>query len=374
MIVRRRYRVVELYAGTGRSVEPFRRWNRCVVSGLFDYNKYAADTYLSNFPDAQYHQRDLTTILPTTIERLAGGKVDILLGCPPCQGFSDVGTRKSWDRRNSHLRKFARLAAALQPLAIGMENVPLAATPRRFAHFISIIENAGYVWTAGIMNAALRGSVQCRHRLVLIAFRKDLKVDPIIPAATHGGSSQRYYSYSTGTYRTIDSDRVALLGEPPAARRVRSHLPFVEKELGPLSIPVIADALAGLPDISDPKSAALNHVAWDHKPAILNRMRNVGEGRRWSGASDHYSQTYGRLHRRGLSRTITTFFANAGGGRFWHPVENRTLTLREAARIQGFPDSFRFKELPSYAAVLVGNALDGAIAKSMYNAIRAQIS
>ena len=65
---------------------------------------------------------------------------------------------------------------------------------------------------------------------------------------------------------------------------------------------------------------------------------------------------------------------NAGGGRFWHPSEERTLTLREAARLQGFPDSFRFQAPFSYAAVLVGNALDAAISKTIYKVIKDQLS
>jgi DNA (cytosine-5)-methyltransferase 1 len=375
MIVRRRLRVVELYAGTGRSVEPFRRWQSCVISGLFDKNKYAADTYLANFPGAPYELRDLTRIKPSTIERVAHGAVDILLGCPPCQGFSDVGTRNPWDRRNSHLKNFARLAAQLQPLAIGMENVPLAASPRRFANFTSMIERAGYVWTAGILNAALRGSAQCRHRLVFIAIRKDLKISPTIPQTTHGGSPTRYYCYGTGTYRTINADRIGMLGEAPAARRVRDRLPFVERELGPADVPVIQEVFDDLPAIDTPAASRIQHLAWSHTDKIVRRMARVAEGGRWCGGRDHYAHTYGRLHRRGFARTITTFFPNPGGGRFWHPTQDRTLTLREAARLQGFPDSFRFTQgLPSYAAVLVGNALDAAIATTMYKAIRSYLS
>jgi site-specific DNA-cytosine methylase len=115
----------------------------------------------------------------------------------------------------------------------------------------------------------------------------------------------------------------------------------------------------------------INHFSWAHGEAQLKRMRDVPEGGRWSGGEDHFSQAYGRLHRKGLARTITTYFANPGSGRFWHPTENRALTLREAARIQGFPDSFKFIGPHfSNAARLVGNALDAAIARVSYQAIR----
>src|SRR5438445_6587371 len=102
MNIRRRFRVVELYAGTARSVQPFRRWPQSRISALIDFDEYAAETYLANVPDAPYYTRDLTNIRASTIERLAGGKVDILLGCPPCQGFSETGTRNPRDLRNAH--------------------------------------------------------------------------------------------------------------------------------------------------------------------------------------------------------------------------------------------------------------------------------
>jgi DNA (cytosine-5)-methyltransferase 1 len=103
-------------------------------------------------------------------------------------------------------------------------------------------------------------------------------------------------------------------------------------------------------------------------------MAKVAEGGQPKCSRRYYSQSYGRLHRRGLAKTITTAFPNAGSGRFWHPVRNRSLTLREAARIQGFPDSFVFQEPLSKAAFLVGNALDAALANVVFAAIKSFLS
>jgi DNA (cytosine-5)-methyltransferase 1 len=250
-----------------------------------------------------------------------------------------------------------------------MENVPLAAGANQFWKFVRRMESWGYAWTAGIINAALRGSSQSRQRLVYIAIRGDVRTTPQIRLPTHGGS-RTYFSYRSGCMNSLQSDPVGMLGETPATQRIRKMLPYQESGFGQRDIQCVEEILDDLPKTGSPAAERLSHRAWAHTPEVLRRMKNVPEGGRWQGGRDHFSQSYGRLHRLGLARTITTYFSNPGSGRFWHPKENRALTLREAARIQGFPDSFGFLPPYSRAAVLVGNALDGAIAKLTFNIVR----
>jgi DNA (cytosine-5)-methyltransferase 1 len=253
-----------------------------------------------------------------------------------------------------------------------MENVPLAAASVQFKRFTNRLEHAGYSWTAGIINSALRGSPQCRLRLIFVAIRADVGVEPAFPAPNHGAAG-KYFSYRFSQMRTIDSDRDCMLGIPASVYKFKERLPYWEAELGPQKIPRVGETLQGLPAIGTAKAFAASHVQWAHKPGQLRRMARVPEGGRWKGGLDHYSQSYGRLHHLGLARTITTAFPNAGSGRFWHPTENRSLTLREAARIQGFPDSFAFLTPISQAAILVGNALDSCLADVTYEIIRSCI-
>lgn len=355
-------RIVELYAGTGRAIEPFRKWRKAEIALLVDNNPYAKEVYTRNFPDAPYLRADLSRLSADGLARAAGGRVDILLGCPPCQGYSDVGLKEDDDPRNGHITRFLNYVRNLKPMAIAMENVPLAAASDRFKQLTRGIERYGYVWTATIANAALWGSCQSRQRLVLVAIRNDIKQTPKFSEPTHG--SGKYFSYSLLKRSKLAGDRIGILGTTPATMRIAGLLPenYLQKT-GRKKIPTLSEVIDDLPEVDSEAGKKLGHFTWGHKPEMLRRMRDIKEGGRWRGGEDHFSQAYGRLHRDGLARTITTFFANPGSGRFWHPTENRSLTLREAARIQGFPDDFQFLGRPTSNRVLIGNALDDALAK-----------
>jgi DNA (cytosine-5)-methyltransferase 1 len=168
----------------------------------------------------------------------------------------------------------------------------------------------------------------------------------------------------------LSEDSIGLLGATPAAGRAAKSVPVLSELSGTQTAPYLREVLDGLPPVGSLAAGLLSHASWSHAPKMIKRMDSVPEGGRWSGGDEHFSQSYGRLHRRGFARTITSYFANPGSGRYWHPTEPRTLTLREAARIQGIEDSFRFDIFPSKAAELVGNALDLAIAQVAYRAIR----
>src|SRR5580692_8458540 len=106
----KKLKIVELYAGTARSVEPFQHWRRAEIALLVDASEHARETYLLNHPKAPYVEKDISKLSPSELLSLAGGRVDIIMGCPPCQGFSETGLRLSNDPRNKHVHHFARLA------------------------------------------------------------------------------------------------------------------------------------------------------------------------------------------------------------------------------------------------------------------------
>jgi DNA (cytosine-5)-methyltransferase 1 len=363
----RKYRVVELYAGVARTWDAFSSWKKCSLALLVDNDEFAKEVYTLNAPKAPYIRRSLRRMSADELATLAGGRVDILLGCPPCQGFSDTGKRDPEDPRNDHITAYGRFIEGLRPLAVVMENVPLLANSPKFQHFKRRLERCGYVHTTQIVNAAQHGSCQTRQRLVLIAIHKTVREQPVIDSPSHGGGG-RYFSYQRQLLVPITQYPNELLGITPAAWRMQSSVK-VDKTFGSLPIPTVQDVLADLPRLGSGSAAALSHVAWPSSPGMVVRMSRVAEGGRWPGGEDHFSHAYGRLHRRGLARTITTYFSNPGSGRFWHPTEDRPLTVREAARIQGFQDDFKFSGPLSSCSRLIGNALDAAIASTAMRAV-----
>ena len=217
---------MELYAGIARTWEAFRGWKHAQLGLLVDVSEYARQTYVANHPEAPFLVRDLSTTNPSEIQQSIGGRTDILLGCPPCQGFSDTGKRNPSEATNRHVTFFGNYIQLLKPKVVVMENVPLLAASQRFADLILKLETAGYRWDAAILNAALYGSCQSRQRLILVAAKKPL-AQPYLPLPTHGQPGL-YYSYSTRKLTKVSDGRAYLLGKAPGTGRVGELVRYLD--------------------------------------------------------------------------------------------------------------------------------------------------
>lgn len=370
--------VAELFAGVGSVAEGFRRGAGFDVAYLNDVDPAARDTYQENYgKDVPYDLIDVQGVIADRIREMADGKpIAGLLGCPPCQGWSTAGPRREGDVRNALLGDFFRLITDLRPMFFVMENVPAVSDRVELSRALQELSPHYRTW-AGVLNAASFGLPQSRQRTLVIGYDVRTGVQPLPPAPTHAGV-RRVWDYRSEQLVKPSADTIdTILGAAPrlgstvsSAYSMAAHYRGGVETLK--NFVTVGEALRDLDPESGQKPSDYvrglgrgwlppeNHRPWAHGPDLVARLSKVAEGGRPSSdvtaGKRYYSQAYARLHRRGLARTITTNFHNPGSGRFLHYSQPRSLTVREAARLQGFRDDFRFIHHPSWQERLVGNA------------------
>ncbi|RRR75363.1 MAG: DNA cytosine methyltransferase [Candidatus Viridilinea halotolerans] len=400
--------VIELFAGAAGLAQGFERAGDYETIAYYDNFAPAQSTFLANRPGAAYFKQDVSELQAHAVqETLAGRTLHGILGGPPCQGFSLAGKKQPQNVINQLVLAYARVVTQIQPFFLMMENVPQLLFHPLFQPLMDQIEQH-YLVTYGILNAARYGTPQTRHRLILIAYRRDLNLQPTLPVPTHGKYGQSLYSY----YLPSSDDRVKLTkksaphifgADPIIKARIARQLDQVSTEISACLKPLVTvqNAIGDVIGVTENSNATVpytkqatndyqrrlrstcgevaNCTSRQHQPDMLHMMQSVREGgildADTSGSRNavHYSQAYGRLHRRGLARTLTTYFQNAGSGRFFHYQESRTLTIREGARIQGFSDDFVFHGNLADQMLLVGNAVPLPLAEAIGQHIKQQI-
>ena len=299
---------------------------------------------------------DITSLdLEDTFGKMAG-KVDVVIGGPPCQGFSQKGQRKTiHDERNFLFKYYVSVVELVKPKYFVMENVPnlLTAEGGYFRHEIEELFNKlGYSLEYGVLNASDYGVPQNRRRAVIIG--------------KLGGDAPKL-PIPQGNKVTI-WDAI-------------SDLAYLESGEGSeeqeYKFPAESDYEKMLRADS---SILFNHIATKHSPLALERLALIppNAGREVL-PEEHltksiYSGTWTRMKKDEISVTITTRFDTPSSGKFTHPFLNRAITVREAARIQSFPDDFHFVGNKGSQMKQVGNAvpplLAAAIAEVIMNDIK----
>lgn len=321
------YGVVDVFCGSGAFTYGLKRGGLRGPALLLDVEADCTRT-------ASLNNRDSVT-LTADATRVDWGRVsaEVLVGGPPCQGFSNLGARDDQDPRNNLYQEVLRAASALRPKIIVIENVPRFVKGRHGAALVEGMSLLGYAVRSGVVDAASFGVPQRRKRGLIVASATGLAVP--WPTPTHGRS----------------------------LRPVRT----------------VGDALALLPRDPDGKN-------WHRSPSVSEiyeeRIRSIpANGNRTDLPSDlelecwrrtpGHTDVMGRLSWTQPSTTIRTEFFRPEKGRFLHPVEDRPLTMREGARLQGFPDSFVFPEdiQPYPLARQIGNAIPPPLATAIGRAI-----
>jgi DNA (cytosine-5)-methyltransferase 1 len=386
--------VVELFAGAGGLALGFQDEGSFDLIALSDIEASARNTFKHNHAGVRYIREDVRNVSVDDLHDAADGRIiHGLLGGPPCQGFSLAGRKDPNDERNAFITEYVRFVHSLKPYFLLMENVPQVLYHRRFRDLLGELSQE-YTVTYSVLNAARYGVPQTRHRTFVLAFRRDIELTPTFPRPTHGFVERPTFNYHARRIEQPTAEEAVIseiLGADPVIScylqrfvtppdgisAVAPLLPLtnVWDKISDLAVNVSSEFARnrGDEDLSLSECGKIfNHVHRRHDERMHRLMNIIGEGDDLRCVEDksllpksHYSQAYGRLHRQGLSRTITTYFCNPGSGRFLHPTLNRSLTVREAARLQSFPDSYAFLGTQSEQMRLVGNAVPPTLAKAI---------
>ena len=334
---------IDLFGGAGGSSLGLRRGGYEVVMSL-ETDRDANNTYEKNL-GVKPLAKDIRKTSISEILRCAGVRKDgvyLVVGCPPCQGFTRLNRNSHSDMRNGLIETFAKIATKLKPELILFENVPAAAKSIHFRRLKDILTASDYRFNYAVLNAVDYGVPQHRKRLILVA-AQNTDTTPKLPEprfSKKGGKGKK-------PWKTV--------------RESISDLPPIE-------------AGEHHPDVP-------NHVAMGATPRILKLIRNVpkdGGGRldlpkrMWLNchkrASGFYD-VYGRMLWDAPSNTITSGCTNPSKGRFIHPEQDRAISAREAARLQGFPDWYVFEGTLSSVSRQIGNSFPPTLMEKIISAI-----
>lgn len=299
-----------------------------------DISSHAEATHRENWPASKFIKKDIRQLSGEELLREAGGiKPDLLAGGPPCQGFSTLGDKLSADPRNDLFVAFMRVARELEPKVVLIENVK-ALTTMYGGRFVKWIERElsgqGYKVSRSVLNCADYGAPQIRYRTIIVGTHFDEHFE--FPAPTHGPQSGQ-------PYKTV--------GE------------------------AIFDLVHKNDDIP-------NHIPLNHSERVIRRYKLIPEGGRLPPPEKlpqeirrkNFGNTYKRLHREKPSLTMVP-----GNNAFpVHPTLDRSLTPREAARLQTFPDDFVFTGDRRNQCILVGNAVPPILARAVGESIHSHMS
>lgn len=335
-------RVIDLFAGAGGLTAGFRRVRGMESVLAVEFNEAAAETYAQNFGDRIF-VGDIKSV-----RRFPAA--DVVVGGPPCQGFSALGTRSPDDSRNDLWREYLRAVRESKPLVFVMENVPELLRSQQYADFKALASLSGYVVRERVLNSADYGAAQRRRRAIVIGLRGG---EPLFPLVTHRDPAKPGSLLSWRTVRDAFKD-VPLKPDrrnPDGAKPVRSRDLHFARTPHPESIERYRAVPAG------------------GNRFDLQRRRPDLTPRCWVEKSTGSTDIFGRLWWDRPSVTVRTEFFKPEKGRYLHPVADRPITHFEACRLQGFDDDFVWCGSKIEIARQIGNAVPIPLAEALGRAV-----
>ena len=335
---------LDLFAGAGGATQGLTDAGFRVLAAI-EKDADAVATFKANHPGVCMLPQDINDVSPAVLRDELGlgrGDLALLTACPPCQGFSTLGTRDRNDERNDLVASVWRYAQEFQPAAVLIENVPGLQSDARWDDLGHHLDEAGYRFRSWVVDAADFGVPQRRRRLIAIAVRGDMPAEP------------------------PDDLRDAL---PPG---------FL------LTAPHASEAIAEAGSIEGTRDEW--HRARIPAPATLERIRAIPRGGSHADLPEELQLAchkrlrqrgrkaatgpYGRIPPEGPAPTMTTRCTTVSCGRFIHPSEDRGISLREAALLQTFPPNYRFAGSHESVERQIGNAVPVKLAHALGLAVR----
>lgn len=328
---------VDLFSGCGGVSRGLKEAGFRVFAAV-EIDGKAQATYRLNHPDVRLYEQDIRKLDPREVLKEVGlkpGQLDLLAGCPPCQGFSRLRTKNQRaaveDDRNNLVLDFLRFIEVMRPKTVMLENVPALGRDERFANLREQLQGLGYKSVVQVLDAADYQVPQRRKRLIMLASRvHEPQMAP--PSET----------------RVTVRQALASVGPPSRSRDKLHALPERRSQ-------AVRDLIAKIPKNGGSRS--------DLGEAFQLQCHKKTQG---------FYDVYGRMAWDDVAPTITSGCHNPSKGRFLHPSYNRTITLREAALLQGFPMGYSFEVSHGKEAIalMIGNALPPPFIKAHAEKLR----
>ena len=342
--------VIDLFAGVGGLSLGFEMEGFDILLAN-EFDQSIATAYKENHKSTNVVVGDITSLDLSKVFGEYVNKIDVVIGGPPCQGFSQKGKRKTInDERNFLFKHYVEVVKFVKPKYFVMENVPNLLTAEKgfFLNEIKgLFKGYGYSIRYGVLNAADYGVPQNRRRAIIIG--KYLANPPELPLPC---------KQKVTIWDAISDLAYLESGEGEFEQEYRnSPKSDYEKKMRKGS------------------KILYNHMATKHSALALERLSlippNAGKEilPKEHITKSVYSGTWSRMKQNDVAVTITTRFDTPSSGKFTHPFLNRAITVREAARLQSFPDTFKFIGSKMSQMKQVGNAVPPLLARKIARVI-----
>lgn len=343
--------VIDLFSGCGGSALGFYQ-EGFPIKVAVDKDKNASESFKLNFPESEVFTEDIRSLSGDQLIKAAGlksGKDILLIACPPCQGFSNArrNSERTSDPRNELVYEFLRIVEEIKPTAFVMENVPGLATgigKSMFSDILDKLHTLGYQTIHDVVNTADYGIPQRRKRLIVLGTNNpDIKLSFLVKTNSDPNKPSDLILWNTVRKTIGDLPRIE------AGQKSQKDIMHVSANLSETNLKRIKQT---------PHDGG-DRMSWS-EDLILNCHKT----------SNGHKDVYGRMRWNKPSPTITGGCAMISKGRFGHPEQNRAISLREAARLQTFPDDYKFAGNFGQIAEQIGNAVPPLLARRAAEALR----